>query len=166
MRSSSSRQLVALATCAITLSSCYYLRSTSPPGERPNPQFISSEEIAHSGANNAWTLLRAKASAYDFNEDRYGNPRSIRSRRGRSTINMALADAPMIVIDGARIIDLGSLRDLPTQAISSVELLGGIAGTAAQGTNASAGVIYIHTWEASSAQRTDTGKVIAKKNED
>jgi hypothetical protein len=152
---------VALAACA--LSSCALFRSTSPPVNQANPQFISADEIARSGASNAWSLLRAKARAYDFNEDRYGNPRSIKSRRGRSTINMAMADTPMIVIDGARIIDLGSLRDLPTQAIESVELLGGIAGTAAQGTNASAGVIYIHTWEASSAQRTDTGKLIARK---
>ena len=42
-----------------------------------------------------------------------------------------------------------ALRDLPVDAISSIELLGGITGTAAQGTNAAAGVIYIHTWEAS-----------------
>jgi len=64
----------------------------------------------------------------------------------------------MIVIDGARLIDLASLRDLPAQAIESVELLGGIAATAAQGTNAAAGLIYIHTWEASSGP-------VAKKNE-
>ncbi len=55
----------------------------------------------------------------------------------------------MIVVDGARLIDLTTLRDLTIGAIESVELLNGIAGTATQGTNASAGVIYIHTWEAS-----------------
>jgi hypothetical protein len=76
---------------------------------------------------------------------------------------MPFADTPMIVLDGARIIDLVALKDLPTEAIESVELLNGITGTASQGTNASAGVIYIHTWEASSAQRPDTGKVIARK---
>jgi hypothetical protein len=76
---------------------------------------------------------------------------------------MPFADTPLILIDGARIIDLVSLRDLPTVAIESVELLGGISGTAKEGTNASAGVIYIHTWEASSAQRADTGKLLARK---
>jgi outer membrane cobalamin receptor len=53
------------------------------------------------------------------------------------------------VIDGARVSDFTALRDLPADAISSIELLSGITGTAAQGTNAAAGVIYIHTWEAS-----------------
>lgn len=152
---------LSLAVSAIALSGCAYFRSTTPPAERPNPQFITAEQIAHSGTNNAWDLLRARARGYDFAEDRYGRPRSIRTRRGRSTLNMADADAPMIVIDGARLIDIATLRDLPVQAIESVELLGGIAATAAQGTNASAGLIYVHTWEASSAHRPDGAKVLA-----
>jgi hypothetical protein len=94
-------------------------------------------------------LLRVRARAYEFSEDRYGRPRNIRTRRGRSTLNMPGADSPLIVLDGARLIDLVSLRDLSVGAIESVELLNGIAGTATQGTNAAAGVIYIHTWEAS-----------------
>jgi hypothetical protein len=155
--------LVALALSVTTLSSCHFFRSTTPPAERPNGEFISADDIARSGTNNAWDLLRSRARAYEFSEDRYGKPRSIRTRRGRSTINMAFADTPMIVIDGARLIDLSALRDLSTQSIQSVELLGGIAGTAAQGTNASAGLIYIHTWEASSAQKSDTGKLVARK---
>lgn len=163
MGSSKILPLVALALSATTLSSCHLLRSTTPPAERSTAEFISANDIARSGTNNAWDLLRARARGYDFSEDRYGKPRSIRTRRGRSTINMAFADTPMIVIDGARLIDLSALRDLSTQSIQSVELLGGIAGTAAQGTNASAGLIYIHTWEASSAQKPDTGKLVARK---
>jgi outer membrane cobalamin receptor len=62
---------------------------------------------------------------------------------------MADSDTPMILIDGARVSDFAALRDLPADAISSIELLNGITGTASQGTNAAAGVIYIHTWEAS-----------------
>ncbi len=110
---------------------------------------ITAEEITRSGFTNAWDFLRARARRYDFYEDRYGRPRGIKTRRGRSTINMADSDTPMIVVDGARVSDFTALRDLPTDAISSIELLDGIAGTVSQGTNASAGVIYIHTWEAS-----------------
>jgi hypothetical protein len=138
-----------LALSAIALGGCAYFRSSSPQPERPSAQFITAEEIARSGASNAWDLLRIRARAYEFTEDRYGRPRFIRTRRGRSTLSVAGADMPMIVIDGARLIDLVSLRDIATGAIESVELLNGIAGTATQGTNASAGVIYIHTWEAS-----------------
>jgi hypothetical protein len=138
-----------LALSAIAFSGCAYFRSSTPPPDRPSAQFITAEEIARSGASNAWDLLRSRARAYEFSEDRYGRPRNIRTRRGRSTLNVAGADAPMIVLDGARLIDLVTLRDLSVGAIESVELLSGIAGTATQGTNASAGVIYIHTWEAS-----------------
>lgn len=138
-----------LALSAIAFSGCAYFRSSSPPPDRPSAQFITAEEIARSGATNAWDLLRVRARSYEFAEDRYGRPRGIRTRRGRSSISVAGADQPMIVVDGARLIDLSTLRDLSVGAIESVELLNGIAGTATQGTNASAGVIYIHTWEAS-----------------
>jgi hypothetical protein len=123
--------------------------SRRPPDQTASAQTISAEEIARSGFTNAWDLLRARARRYDFYEDRYGRPRGIKTRHGRSTISMADSDTPMILVDGARIVDFGALRDLPTDAISSIELLNGITGTASQGTNAAAGVIYIHTWEAS-----------------
>lgn len=110
---------------------------------------ISSDEISRSPSTNAWDLLRRRARQYDFREDQYGRPRDVRTRRGRSTINIAGADTPLILIDGARIVDVASLRDISTGSIESVELMSGIRGTVAQGTNASAGVIYIHTWEAS-----------------
>lgn len=115
----------------------------------PQGQTFSADEIARSGFANAWDFLRAKARRYDFYQDRYGRPRGIKTRRGRSTINVADSDSPMIVIDGARLSDLTALRDLPCDAISSIEILNGISGTVAQGTNAAAGVIFIHTWEAS-----------------
>ena len=140
---------VSLALSALTFSGCAYFRTSSPAPERSSAQYISSDDIAHSGTSNAWELLRQRARGYVFSEDRYGRPRSIMTRRGRSTIFLAGGDIPLIVIDGARVSDIVSLQDVPTQAIESVELLSGIAGTAAQGTNASAGVIYIHTWEAS-----------------
>jgi hypothetical protein len=145
---------LSLAVSVIALSGCAYFRSATPAAERPNRKLITADDIASSGTGNAWELLRAKARGYDFAEDRNGRPRFIRTRRGRSTLNMSSADMPMIVIDGARLTDIATLRDLPAQAIESVELLGGIAATAAQGTDASAGLIYIHTWEASSGPRS------------
>lgn len=118
-------------------------------GPRPRTEIITSADIAKSSYTNAWDLLRGKARRYDFAEDVYGRPRSIRIRRGRSTINVAGSDTPMILVDGARLTDITALRDLQTNAIESIELMSGIDGTASQGTNSSAGVIYIHTWEAS-----------------
>ena len=135
---------------AFFLCACAHSPASAPPDHRiAGTQVITSDEIARSGLNNAWDLLRKRALGYDFSEDRYGRPRAIRTRRGRTSMSIRDGDSPLVIIDGARIIDLATLRDLSTDAIDSVELLNGISGTASQGTNASAGVIYIHTREAS-----------------
>lgn len=117
-------------------------------------QTYSSDQIAQSGTATAWEFLRRNVRKYDYGEDRYGAPRSIKTRRGRSSIVTADSDTPLIIIDGARIIDFGVLRDLSTDSIESIELYSGINGTALLGTNAAAGVIYIHTWQASSSRAT------------
>lgn len=134
---------------AFTLAGCV---SATRVGEKEarRADFIGPDEISRSPSTNAWDLLRNRVRQYDFAEDRYGRPRSIRTKRGRSTIVVADSDTPLVLVDGARLTDFGVLRDMPTGAIASIELLSGINGTSAQGTNAAAGVIYIHTWEASS----------------
>jgi hypothetical protein len=138
-----------LLLSAASLSGCVSPSRTTRELSTNSTETFTAEQIARSGFTNAWDFLRARARRYDFYEDRYGRPRGIKTRRGRSTINMAGSDMPMILIDGARVSDFTALRDLPADAISSIDLLSGITGTAEQGTNAAAGVIYIHTWEAS-----------------
>ena len=134
---------------AASLSSCATSghRSTEPP---TRADFISSYEIARSSSTNVWDLLRQRARQYNFAEDRYGRPRNITTKRGRSTIALAGSDSPLVLIDGARLTDVAALRDMPTDSVESIELQNGINGTSSQGTNAPAGVIYIHTKEASS----------------
>ena len=141
---------ISFSRLVVTAALAACVTSGVPPAEsRANREVITSDDIARSAYTNAWDLLRGKARRYDFSEDVFGRPRAIRTRRGRSTINMAGSDTPMVLVDGARLIDLTTLRDLQCNAIESVELLSGIRGTASQGTNSAAGVIYIHTWEAS-----------------
>jgi outer membrane cobalamin receptor len=48
-------------------------------------------------------------------------------------------------VDGARLSALDVLQQMPRDAIDRIELLNGSRGTSVEGTNASAGVIYIHT---------------------
>ena len=134
---------------AASLSGCASSSHRSP-GTAARPDVISSDEIARSSATNAWDLLRKRARQYNFAEDRYGRPRFIRSKHGQSTVLLAGADSPLVLVDGARLVDVAALRDMPTDSIDSIELQGGISGTSSQGTNACAGVIYIHTKEASS----------------
>jgi outer membrane cobalamin receptor len=140
---------VAGLVIAASLTSCATSghRSTETPARA---DVISSEEIARSSSTNVWDLLRRRARQYNFAEDRYGRPRFIRTKRGQSTVLLAGADSPLVLIDGARLSDVAALRDMPTDSIDSIELQSGINGTSSQGTNACAGVIYIHTKEASS----------------
>ena len=135
---------------AASLSSCA-TAGYRPPEAARHPEIISAEEIARSSCTNVWDLLRKRARMYNFAEDRYGRPRFITTKRGRSTIVLAGSDSPLILVDGARLGDVSALRDMPTDAVDSIELQSGISGTSAQGTNAVAGVIYIHTKEASSS---------------
>jgi outer membrane cobalamin receptor len=134
---------------AASLTDCASASHRSP-GTAARPDVISSDEIARSSATNAWDLLRKRARQYNFAEDRYGRPRFIRTKHGQSTVSLAGADSPLVLIDGARLVDVAALRDMSTDSIDSIELQSGITGTSAQGTNACAGVIYIHTKEASS----------------
>ena len=139
----------AAAFLAASLSSC-----STAGYHRPTPvrtDIITAEEIAHSSSTNVWDLLRKRARMYNFAEDRYGRPRFITTKRGRSTIVLAGSDTPLVLVDGARLGDVAALRDMPTDAVESIELQSGIDGTSSQGTGAVAGVIYIHTKEASSS---------------
>jgi outer membrane cobalamin receptor len=111
---------------------------------------ITQEQIERSSATSAWEVLKNDVRRYTYQEDRSGRPLRIVAQRGVSSIILSDSDAPMVIIDGARLTDIGALAQLSAGAISSIEILSGIRGSGSQGTNASAGVIYIHTREASS----------------
>jgi Outer membrane cobalamin receptor protein len=106
---------------------------------------ITGDQIDAQHASNAWELLRKMVPRYSYVEDRAGRALSISAHRGRSSIALANSEAPMVIVDGARLSSLELLQDMPTDAIDRIELQGARRGTSSQGTNASAGVIYIHT---------------------
>ncbi len=106
---------------------------------------ITGEQIQKSTATNVWDLLRARAYKYDFKEDRNGVPSTIQTRHGRSSVALRDSDTPLVLVDGARLTDFRFLRQMTTDSIDMIEMMNGITGTVAQGTNASAGVIVIHT---------------------
>lgn len=106
---------------------------------------ITGEQIQKSSATNVWDLLRTRAYKYDFKEDKYGVPYDIVTRHGRSSVALRNSDTPVVLVDGARLTDFRFLRQMTTDSVDLIELMNGISGTVSQGTNASAGVIVIHT---------------------
>jgi outer membrane cobalamin receptor len=125
--------------------------ATNPPrkadenGSRFGDLVINSDQIDAQHASNAWELLRVLVPRYTYVEDRAGRAVSIHGHRGRSSISLAGSEAPLVIVDGARLSSVDVLQQMATDAIDRIELRGGSRGTSVEGTGASAGVIYIHT---------------------
>jgi outer membrane cobalamin receptor len=139
---------VSLVVCSlVTLSAC----ASSPPNRQVaersefGDDVITGDQIDAEHVANAWDLLRRLVPRYTYVEDKGGRASMISARRGRSSISIASSESPIVMVDGARLTSLELLQDMPTIAIDRIELFDGPKGTRTQGTNASAGVIVIHT---------------------
>jgi outer membrane cobalamin receptor len=138
---------ISLAACCLASQSACV--ATAPRYAENGSQYgdvvISAQQIDAEHAPNAWELLRQLAPRYTYVEDRSGRAVSINGHRGRSSISLANSESPVVVVDGARIAAVDVLQQMPKDAIDWIELRKGSRGTSTEGTNASAGVIYIHT---------------------
>jgi len=104
--------------------------------------YLTAQEIKDSGARNAWEALR-RLGGVRLQETPDGKPQRIRPTRGAATI--VLDDSPIVVLDGARLLDYDVLRALPARQIASIEFLSGIEGTFKHGSGAGGGAIVIRT---------------------
>lgn len=139
---------ISVAVCLLAATAACASNAPRPyveNGSRFGDAVISGDEIDAQHASNAWELLRRLVPRYTYIEDRAGRAVSIIAHRGRSSIVLANSEAAMVIVDGTRLSSLEVLQDIPTSAIDRIELLSGSHGTRAEGTNATAGVIYIHT---------------------
>ena len=103
---------------------------------------ITAAQIERSGGKNAWEVLKYDAPMLTLEEDRNGNPARIHWH-GRSSIY--LEDAPVVIVDGVRAADWKVLGQIPAGQIETIDIISGIEGTTYYGTNATSGVIEIHT---------------------
>src|SRR5260370_17895465 len=121
---------------------CLHLRPASPSaGPDGDRILITEEKITHSGALNAWEVLKRLAPQFRYSERR-GQPTNL-ERRGRSSI--LLSDAPRVFLDGADVVDFRSLTQVPASTIFSIEILSGTEGTPYSGSNAVRGVFLVLT---------------------
>jgi outer membrane cobalamin receptor len=108
----------------------------------PGAFLITAEQIEKSGAHSAWQVLRERAPMLTLREDRNGRPASM-GRRGRSSF--LLDEAPMIMLDGARVPDFHALESIDAGSIFTILIYTGVEGTTYYGTNAASGVVVIKT---------------------
>lgn len=111
----------------------------------PAGRIITQEMISSYSVANAWEVLRKVGAYRTSRDDGPSSPPGIRSSRGRSSLLLANADVPKIILDGARITDFRVLRDVAASSIAWIQLLNGMDGTLYEGTNSGAGVILIVT---------------------
>jgi outer membrane cobalamin receptor len=137
---------ISTAAYCLAVSACV---STAPRyrgnGSQYGDRIITADQVDAQQAPNAWELLRQLVPHYNYVEDRAGRAVSINAHRGRSSIVVAGSEAPVVIVDGARLAAVDVLQQMPKDAIDWIELRNGSRGTTTEGTNASAGVIYIHT---------------------
>jgi|GEM_PF-1892368 len=142
---------VAVATIPMACSPYLSHGTTTFPPDR----VIDQKQLAESRQPNVWAYLQDHVHDYYFAEDVTGRAVAIRSQRGKSSMYLASSDMPMVIIDGARLIDLDLLQQMPLEAVDRIEIMSGGVGTALEGTNAGSGVIYVHTRYASSTPGVD-----------
>ena len=133
--------LATTAACATTSTPKSYTANGTQFGDA----VITGDQIDAEHVANAWELLRRLVPRYTYLEDRAGRASAIVGRRGRSSIAVSNSESPIVIVDGVRLASLELLQEMPTNAIDRIELRRGSRGTSTEGTNATAGVIYIHT---------------------
>jgi len=139
MRARTSSVSLALVIAMSACASVHPIKSADLP---VNGKVITEEMIAASNAADAWEVVQ-QSGYYRMVDDRESGRSGVHSRRGRTSVLLVGSDIPRLIIDGARVSDMGRLHDIPARAIAWIELLGGIAGAAEEGTNSGAGVIRV-----------------------
>lgn len=140
MGASFSRRAVVAVFASLATAACHPLQPS--PENDPDRIVITEAAIAKSGGQTAWEVLRRTAPQITFSENRNGQATAM-TMRGRSSF--VLNDSPMVMIDGARNMDIRALQSLPASTLRQIEILSGSAGTTYYGTDAVGGVIIIKT---------------------
>lgn len=127
----------------LAVSACSYIHPL-PSEEIPvNGKVITEEMIAQTNAATAWDVIQQTGYYRMVSDGTESGKNGLHSRRGRTSLLLAGSDIPRLVVDGARVSDIGRLREIPAATIAWIELLGGISGGAEEGTNSGAGVIRV-----------------------
>ena len=135
------RRLIAsaLATCFIIVACGHNVqpRRYDPPGE----QLILPDEIARSGAENAWEVVRRLTHMTTVSTTS-GEP-SRMYRRGRSSI--VIRETPVVVIDGIQSMDIAVLATIRADQIAWMRVLTGAASSTRFGAEGGAGAVILAT---------------------
>lgn len=129
-----------LAAAAITSVACArgaHPHVYQPPGE----QLILPDEIAQSGASDAWDVVR-RLTHMTTSSNLAGDPARM-YRRGHGSI--VIRETPLVIIDGARSTDIQMLARIRADRIAWMRVLTGAASTTLYGADGGAGAVIVQT---------------------
>ncbi len=132
-----------LAASCLAFTACGHnvgTRSYDPPGE----QLILPDEIAKSGATDAWEVVR-RLTHMSTTTTASGEP-SRMYRRGHGSI--VIRETPLVVVDGVQTPDLEVLTEVRADQIAWMRVLTGVVGTTRYGASAGAGAVIVQTLDA------------------
>jgi len=130
------------ASLLLGLLACGPARQSTNTLAAPGTFLITAEQIAKTGAQNAWQVLQHSAPMLMAQNDKDGRPSKL-TRRGRSSL--VLDDSPIVLVDGVRLSDFRNLDSVGAESIKAIYIMDGVNGTTYYGTNSGSGVILIKT---------------------
>ncbi|HKV99800.1 MAG TPA: TonB-dependent receptor plug domain-containing protein [Vicinamibacterales bacterium] len=104
----------------------------------------TSQDIAKMQVSTAWDVVEWSGKM-DMSEAADGRSATIRSHQGRSSLLLASADMPLLIIDGVRVDDPRLLRRIPAPSIEVLSITDGMHSAIKEGTNSTGGVISVTT---------------------
>lgn len=134
-----------------TLIACVLLGAGCGPAVRgphlyqtPGEQLILADEIAKSGATNAWEVV-SRSSHMSTSTNSRGEPTRM-WRRGRSSLYAS--ETPIVVVDGVESVDIQILSQIRADRIAWMRILTASASASRFGTDGGAGAVIVQTWGA------------------
>lgn len=133
---------VVVLSMLLSTSACSTLRpGTTRAGSTPG-RVITAEQIARSGATNAWEALRRSSTHLLIRENSRGEQARI-SYRGPNSL--LLSNEVLVIVDGIHLVGWTYLREIPAASIAYIQIMTGPQATVQYGTPAGNGVIVVST---------------------
>ena len=142
-RTKTFRHLASLLAISMSVGAC----ATAPgaDGATPNPregQILTRDQIARSGARDAWEAIQRGGTKLNIQYTREGSPARVTHRGVDSfEINAQV----LLVVDGAHMGSLARLREIRAENVDYIQVLPARVGVVKYGTAGGNGVVVVRT---------------------
>lgn len=115
-----------------------------PPLTPDGTIVYTADDISKMQVSNAWDVV-AWSGEMNMSEATDGSSATIRNREGRSSLLLASADMPLLIVDGVRVSDPRILQRIAAPNIKQLSITDGMHAAMKQGTGSTGGVIEVTT---------------------